>query len=116
MLITPAQVHISLEVVFRAGVPPTITVGEPGAHGAVVTGIQGIGVSTPDAADVADATVGLARLVHIPKGAMFTIGALSIIVAANILFAFVSFPFGSTLRALGVTPNEHCIIAPITTN
>jgi hypothetical protein len=75
MLITPAQVHISLEVVFRAGMPPIFTIGEPGDQGAVVTGMQGMGVSTPDAADVADATVGLARLLHIPKGAIFTIGA-----------------------------------------
>jgi hypothetical protein len=75
ILITPAQVHISLEVVFRAGMPPIFTIGEPGAQGAVVTGMHGIGVSTPDAADVADATVGLAMLLHIPKGLMFTMGA-----------------------------------------
>jgi len=51
-----------------------MTVGEPTIHGAGVTGMQGIGVSTPIAADVAEATAGLARLVHIPKGMMFTIG------------------------------------------
>ncbi len=37
------------------------TVGEPGIHGAVVFGMHGMGVSTPLAADVADATVGLAK-------------------------------------------------------
>jgi len=75
MLITPAQVHITLEVVLRAGMPPIFTIGEPGAQGAVVTGMQGMGVSTPEAAVVAEATAGLARLLHIPKGAIFTMGA-----------------------------------------
>lgn len=47
------------------------TVGAPGAHGAAVTGMHGIGVSTPIAAAVTNATVGLARLVHMPNGMMF---------------------------------------------
>jgi len=58
----------------RAGIPPTRTVGEPGAHGAVVTGIQGMGVNTPWAAVVADATVGFEIAWHMPKGMMFTNG------------------------------------------
>lgn len=37
------------------------TVGEPGTHGDAGTGIQGIGVSAPNAAAVALATVGLAN-------------------------------------------------------
>ncbi len=75
MLITPPQVHMHLQVLFKAGVPPIITVGEPGAQGAVVTGIHGCGVSTPDAAAVAEATCGLDGVVHMPKGAMFIMGA-----------------------------------------
>jgi hypothetical protein len=70
-----------LELSFNAGIFPSNTVGEPGIHGADVTGIQGIGVKTPDAADVADATVGLASELHIPNGKMFSIGILSIIFA-----------------------------------
>lgn len=46
---------------FNAGVFPIITVGDPGAHGAGSTGMQGIGVRTPKAAAVAEATVGLAK-------------------------------------------------------
>ncbi len=65
-------------VAFRCGIEagrlPTRTVGEPGAHGAGVFGTHGIGVSTPIAADVADATAGLARLIQTPKGAKFTMG------------------------------------------
>ena len=45
-----------LEVLFSAGIPPIMQVGEPGAHG-TVTGMQGIGVSTPKAAAVADFTI-----------------------------------------------------------
>ena len=62
---------------------PNITVGEPGVHGAGMTGMQGMGVSTPKAAVVAEATVGFAREVHMPNGRMLTIGTLSIIFAAG---------------------------------
>ena len=56
-----------------------MTVGQPGTHGAGMLGTQGIGVNTPPAAAVADATCGLAGLLHIPKVG----NLLSIIVAAN---------------------------------
>ena len=44
-----------------------LTVAEPGDQGATVFGTQGMGVSTPDAAAVAAATIGLVCVVHIPK-------------------------------------------------
>jgi hypothetical protein len=62
------------DVLDNAGWPPIMTVGEPGAHGADVTGTHGIGVSTPMAAAVADATVGFDGLEHIPKVGILTIG------------------------------------------
>ncbi len=37
----------------RTGTPPALTFVEPGVHGEVVTGMQGCGVRTPIAADVA---------------------------------------------------------------
>jgi hypothetical protein len=74
MLMTPAQLHMHLEELFKAGKPPIVAVGEPGAQGAVVTGMHGIGVSTPIAADVAAATVGLAKDMHMPNGGIFVIG------------------------------------------
>lgn len=58
-----------------------MTVGEPGAHGAGQEGTHGIGVNTPNAAEVADATVGFARLLHIPN-VMGSFG-ISMIVAAG---------------------------------
>lgn len=82
---TPPQLHISLQLLFSAGIFLMSTVGEPGIQGEVVTGIQGIGVRTPSAAAVAAATMGLAMEEHIPKGNIFTMGILSIILAKGIL-------------------------------
>jgi hypothetical protein len=113
--ITPPQLHMHLEEACRAGLLPIITVAEPGLHGALVTGTQGCGVSTPCAAAVADATCGLASELHMPKGAIFIIGALSMMVAAATLLPFTIVP-GNTTREAGVVPNEHCIVAPFTTN
>jgi hypothetical protein len=97
--------HISVEVLFKAGMLPINTVGEPGVHGTTVTGIHGIGVKTPNAAAVADATVGLAIDEQTPKVARLTIGLLSKMVAAgvglNVRFS------GNTTNGQGATPNEH---------
>ncbi len=67
MLMTPPQLHISLELSLSAGMPHTSTVGAPGAQGATVMGMHGMGVNTPIAAAVAAATMGLAGLWHMPK-------------------------------------------------
>ena len=67
MEMTPPYAHISLLLLFSSGLLHTSTVGAPGTHGAGVTGAQGLGVNTPDAAAVAAATVGLDRLEHMPK-------------------------------------------------
>jgi len=73
----------------------------PGDHGAGVTGIHGIGVSTPNAAAVAEATDGLAKLVHIPNGAIFAMGILSVITAAGFLQALTNL-IGKTVRLDGL--------------
>ena len=80
--ITPPQLHMHFEVLFKAGCPPIMTVVEPGTQG-VVTGIQGMGVNTPNAAAVAEATVGLAIEEHTPKVAMLVMGMQSAMVAAG---------------------------------
>ncbi len=89
------------------------TVGEPGAHGAGITGMHGIGVNTPNAAAVADATVGFASDEHMPNGMMFTSGLLSMMLASgvtvSVLFA------GNTTSELGAAPKLHCNIAPMHT-
>ena len=79
----PPQVHIHLEVLFKAGWFLINTFGDPGTQGLGVTGIQGTGVRTPIAAEVAAATAGFVGVVHMMKGIIFSIGLLSIIVAAG---------------------------------
>ena len=66
--------HISWDVSSNAGWLANNTVGAPGTQGEVVAGIQGIGVNAPIAAAVAAATIGLAKLLQVPKGMMFIIG------------------------------------------
>lgn len=92
----------------------TITVAAPGAQGDAVTGTQGCGVNTPIAAAVADATAGLAIEVHIPNGAIFTMGLLSIIVAmgCDVVITILS---GNTVNVPGATPKLHCNVAPLHT-
>lgn len=100
-----------LHVLFTAGFPPTSTVGEPGAQGAAMTGTQGIGVRTPQAAAVAAATCGFAMEVHIPKGIIFVIGTLSIIQAGGILLHKILLA-GRTFSTDGAIPKLHMSCAP----
>lgn len=71
---TPLQVQLSVQVMFRANWLPILTVGEPGDQGAEVTGTQGTGVSVPPAAAVAAATWGLLGVLHMPNGNIFVMG------------------------------------------
>ena len=50
-------------------------------------------------------------VVHMPKGAILTIGAWSIMVASGILPVMVCW-LDVTVSVLGATPNEQVIIAP----
>lgn len=108
--IIPPHVHINFELLLRDGIPATRTVGEPGIHGAVVTGMQGMGVSTPIAAAVAAATVGFEGEMHIEKGRILTKGLLSMILAIGI--AVLTLFKGRTVNELGDTPKLHLSIAP----
>ena len=80
----PPHMHVSLLSLVRVGAPWVSTCVLPGAQGAVVFGMQGIGVSTPQAAEVAEATDGLANERHIPKVGMLTMGLLSKILAMGL--------------------------------
>lgn len=106
--------QLSVHVLFNVGILANITVGLPGVHGVTVAGIHGIGVNTPKAAVVAVATSGFAIEEHIPKVGMFTIGLLSIILAAGISLVITLFS-GKTIRVDGATPKEHIMAAPIHT-
>lgn len=101
---------MSLHELLRAGIFLIKTVGEPGIQGAVVMGMQGIGVKTPSAAAVAAATVGLAKELHMPKGKIFTMGILSMMLAKGILFKTMF--LGSTINCPGAMPKEQASMAP----
>ena len=83
-MITPPHIQFKVQELFNVGMLASITVALPGVHGVTVTGTHGIGVSTPKAAVVAAATVGLAKDEHIAKGIIFTKGILSIMLASGI--------------------------------
>ena len=100
---------MSFELLSRAGMPPSMTVAAPGAHGAGVTGIQGMGVRTPRAAAVAAATMGFDGDWHMPNGRMFIIGALAVMLAAGV--PVITQVVGRTIRALGAAPKLHDILA-----
>ena len=73
-VITPAHMHMFIEVLSSVGILPSSTLGAPGTQGEVVAGMQGMGVRTPIAAAVAAATIGFAGDMHMPNGMMFTSG------------------------------------------
>ncbi len=107
---TPPKLHMSLLLLLSAGILAIRTVGQPGAHGAAVIGVQGIGVNTPSAAAVAAATAGFAGELHMAKGNIFINGMLSIMFAKGMLFKTIF--LGSIISELGAAPKEHAIIAP----
>jgi hypothetical protein len=98
-----------------AGCPLMVTVGAPGVHGAVVTGMHGCGVSTPAAAAVAAATCGFAGHVHMPNGAMFAVGIWSEMFAAGLPPACTGGPFGMTDSEDGASPKLQARSAPCVT-
>ena len=110
---TPVQVHMHLDVLSSIGCLPSKTVGAPGIQGDAVAGMHGIGVNTPSAAAVADATTGFAGHMHMPNGMMFTIGTWSIILAATCLPTMVRL-IGRTERTDGATPIVHIKLAVMT--
>jgi hypothetical protein len=113
--ITPPQLQTHTELLFKAGLFFIMTVGDPGVQGADVTGMQGAGVGTPIAAEVAVATAGLDSVVHMVKGIMFFMGTLSMIVAPGILVPLTTFS-GVTIIELGTVPKLHIRFAPIVTS
>src|SRR5688500_8731716 len=100
--------HISWQVLSSAGALHTSTFGTPGTRGAGVFGMQGMGVSTPSAAAVAAATVGLASEVHMANGMMFIIGTWSRMLPAGMLLVITG--LGVALKTLGAMPKVHVIM------
>ena len=67
-VITPSQEHMHVLWSLRTGSFFTVTVGDPGDHGAVVTGVHGTGDP------LAEITAGLVGAVHMTKLGMFVMG------------------------------------------
>jgi len=109
-VMTPPQAHMHVLGAVSAGRPPIMVRVATGIHEPAGFGTQGIGVRTPRAAAVADATVGLANEVHIPKGGMFMIGTASAIVAAGFP-SIITRLVGITFSVEGATPKLHVNIA-----
>lgn len=87
-----------------------VTVGALGVPGGVVTGIQGMGVSTLIAAAVAAATDRFAGDMHTPSGIIFTRGTSSMIFASGWFSVFTRFT-----KSLDIIPIVHCNVAPLPT-
>lgn len=113
-LMLPPHAHMHLQLSRSAGKLATISL-PPGTHGATITGTQGIGVSVPIAAAVADATVGLDMDWHIPKGIMLTMGFMSEMLAIG-LFCTKGRVGSGTMKVDGAIPKLHWSTAPAQTN
>jgi len=111
---TPPQAQLHVEVSLSAAMFPICIVGDPGVHGAGITGTHGAGVGVPKAAVVAAATAGFDWVVHIPKGMMFFIGTWSMMFAAGVITIVLL--SGVTTRALGASPKLHLSMAPAVTS
>ena len=111
-VICPPQIHMHFDDFVMTGAPPTITRDDE-IHGAGVTGTQGMGVSTPSAAAVADATTGLAMERHKPNGAILTIGLLSIMLPTGGPWPNTRFT-GRTFSGAGVSPMLQRNKLPVT--
>ncbi len=102
----PPHRQFNLHISVNAGILPIFTFGEPGTQDDTIFGTHGIGVNTPIAAAVAEATCGFAILLHTPNGNIFTIGLLSIMVAVG-NFIVLTGVAGKICSADGATPKEH---------
>lgn len=110
MVITPPYAQMSCEELFSAGLFWTKTCGLPTIHVPVGAGMHGIGVSTPSAAAVAEATVGLARLEHTPKVGTLAMGAESLMVAAEVVASTLVV---NEMSEVGAAPKLQVAIAPV---
>ena len=101
---------MSFDPLSKAGMPPTNTAVDPGAQGDDVAGMQGDGENMTGKGLI---VAGLAGLLQMAKGIMFTMGALSIIVAMGAVAITLR---GNTVNADGADPKGHINCAPLQTH
>jgi hypothetical protein len=109
ILIMPPHVHMQVLSLSRIGILESIILGFTGIQGDNVIGMQGIGVKTPKAAAVAAATIGFEGDEQVPKGRMFSMGTLAVILAPGPLTES-SRVMGSTISFPGAAPKAHFTI------
>lgn len=109
-MIVPPQMHLHVDDLSSAGCPFSSTSFFPPVHGNGVLGMQGIGVSLPCAAAVAETVAGYARLRQRPNGAIFFIGVWSLILACGRPDRYIVL-FGETVSVEILFPHEHSILA-----
>lgn len=103
---------MALQLLSRVGNPPVKTDVLPVIQGVTVIGMQGIGTSTPKAAAVAAATIGLLRLVQTPNVGMSAMGVKFMIVPTCVIA--VTMAIGVAFNAVGAAPKVHVSTAPVT--
>lgn len=109
----PAYAQVMEAPTARQGFPPIFTA-LPGVHNPMGLGTQGCGVKTPNAAEVAEATMGFTREVHIPQVPTLLMGATSCTVAMGFPPA-LQVSCDVTFNTPVPTPIVHIIVAPLTT-
>ena len=87
-----------------------MTVGLPGAHGALVFGTQGAGVKKTGGGRL---VAGFATELHIPKGGIFALGLLSMMVAVGAEVITVVCALATSEE--GAVPKVHSMLAPVHT-
>jgi hypothetical protein len=113
-LIMPPQAQRHLLSTVARGISSAVSKIDGGAHGAGMSGTQGIGVRTPKAAAVAVMTSGLAGLLHMPNGGIFMIGTIwTIVAAANASLTTGAAGNSSAMNTLGVNPKLQVSAQPV---
>ena len=111
MEIEPPYAHMIVPSVDRPGAPPIS--GVPAQiHIPVGAGTQGMGVRTPNAAAVADATVGFDMDWHMPQGTMLVTGTASLMVSAG---APPIITGEAPISEPGLRPKVQVMTPPVTT-
>ena len=105
-LINPPELPISVLSFVIAGKLPKKILSDGFDHGEAITGVHGCGVKTPKAAAVAAETAGLPIELHIPNGAIFVIGTLSVMQATGC--PHITTFLGAIFKFDGANPKEHC--------
>ena len=109
--IRPPRLQGNMQLLVTTGSPPAFTLIDPGTH-MDASGVHGTGVGVPIASEVAAINAGFAGLWHIPNGAMFAPGRVSLITANGCPAPVIG---RIAVSVLGLIPKVHARPAPLVT-